>query len=181
MVPPSPITARIAWYRFDSLIEGAGSIIIAWRFSGTRTLSETAERRAQQAVAISFFALAPYVGYEAISKLAAAAHPATSWLGVGLSATSLIIMPFLGSAKKRLAPGWIPRPTPNPGCRTYCARLPRCGRPDRPAGQHAGALVAAEPGDRAGHRRLGRLRGHRNLARRGLSQASRVFGAEHGS
>ena len=38
---------------FDSLIEGAGSIIIImWRFSGTRTLSATAERRAQQAVAM---------------------------------------------------------------------------------------------------------------------------------
>ena len=87
---------------FDSVIEGAGSIIIVWRFSGTRTLSQTAERRAQQAVAISFFALAPYIGYEAISKLATGEHPATSWLGIGLSVTSLIIMPFLGTAKKRL-------------------------------------------------------------------------------
>lgn len=87
---------------FDSLIEGAGSVIIVWRFSGTRTLSETAERRAQKAVAISFFALAPYIAYEAIAKLAAAEHPATSWLGIGLSVTSLIIMPFLGTAKKRL-------------------------------------------------------------------------------
>jgi divalent metal cation (Fe/Co/Zn/Cd) transporter len=87
---------------FDSLIEGAGSIIIVWRFSGTRTLSETAERRAQQAVAVSFFALAPYIAWEAISKLAAAEHPATSWPGIGLAITSLIIMPFLGTAKKRL-------------------------------------------------------------------------------
>jgi hypothetical protein len=44
---------------FDSVIEGAGSTIIIWRFSGTRTLSETAERRAQKAVAVSLFALAP--------------------------------------------------------------------------------------------------------------------------
>ena len=43
----------------ESVIEGAGSIIIVWRFSGTRTLSETAERRAQKAVAVSLFALAP--------------------------------------------------------------------------------------------------------------------------
>lgn len=86
----------------DSLIEGAGSIIIVWRFSGTRTLSQTAERRAQQAVAISFFALAPYIAYEAISKLATAEHPSTTWLGIGLSITSLIIMPFLGTAKKHL-------------------------------------------------------------------------------
>jgi divalent metal cation (Fe/Co/Zn/Cd) transporter len=86
----------------DSLIEGAGSIIIVWRFSGTRTLSEGAERRAQQVVALSFFALAPYIAYEAIAKLASGEHPATSWLGIGLSVISLIIMPFLGTAKKRL-------------------------------------------------------------------------------
>jgi divalent metal cation (Fe/Co/Zn/Cd) transporter len=86
----------------DSVIEGAGSIIIVWRFSGARTLSETAERRAQKAVAVSFFALAPYIAYEAIAKLARGEHPATSWLGIGLAVTSLIIMPFLGAAKKRL-------------------------------------------------------------------------------
>jgi divalent metal cation (Fe/Co/Zn/Cd) transporter len=86
----------------DSLIEGAGSIIIVWRFSGTRTLSEGAERRAQQVVALSFFALAPYIAYEAFAKLASGEHPATSWLGIGLSVISLIIMPFLGTAKKRL-------------------------------------------------------------------------------
>jgi divalent metal cation (Fe/Co/Zn/Cd) transporter len=87
---------------FDSVIEGAGSVIIVWRFSGARTLSESAERRAQKAVAVSFFALAPYIAYEAITKLAHGEHPATSWLGIGLAVTSLLIMPFLGAAKKRL-------------------------------------------------------------------------------
>ncbi len=86
----------------DSLIEGAGSVIIVWRFSGTRTLSETAEGRAQKAIAVSFFLLAPYIAYEAITKLAIGEHPSTSWLGIGLAITSLIIMPFLGTAKKRL-------------------------------------------------------------------------------
>ena len=53
-------------------------------------------------VALSFFALAPYIAYEAIAKLASGEHPATSWLGIGLSVISLVIMPFLGTAKKRL-------------------------------------------------------------------------------
>ncbi len=86
----------------DSLIEGAGSVIIVWRFSGTRTLSETAEGRAQKAIAVSFFLLAPYIAYEGITKLASGEHPSTSWLGIGVAVTSLIIMPFLGTAKKRL-------------------------------------------------------------------------------
>jgi hypothetical protein len=75
------------------VIEGAGSVIIVWRFSGTPTLSETAERRAQKAVAVSFFALAPYICYEAIAQLAGGGAP--GWLGIGLAVTSLIIMPFL--------------------------------------------------------------------------------------
>jgi divalent metal cation (Fe/Co/Zn/Cd) transporter len=86
----------------DSVIEGAGSVIIVWRFSGSRTLSEAAEGHAQKAIAVSFFLLAPYIAYEAITKLAGGEHPSTSWLGIGLAVTSLIIMPFLGTAKKRL-------------------------------------------------------------------------------
>jgi len=86
----------------DSLIEGLGSIIIVWRFSGTHILSETAEGRAQKAIAVSFFLLAPYIAYEGITKLVGAGHPSTSWLGIGLAITSLIVMPFLGTAKKRL-------------------------------------------------------------------------------
>jgi len=43
---------RVALLGFglDSVIEGLASIIIVWRFTGTRTLSQTAERRAQKAV-----------------------------------------------------------------------------------------------------------------------------------
>ncbi|HET6499966.1 MAG TPA: cation transporter [Amycolatopsis sp.] len=78
------------------------SIIIVWRFSGTRTLSETAERRAQIAVAISFFLLAPYLAYAAITRLLAGQHPETSWAGIVLSAFSPVWMPVLGVLKKRL-------------------------------------------------------------------------------
>src|SRR6266536_4301053 len=42
-----------------SAVEGLASIIVVWRFTGARTLSETAERRAQHGVAISFWLLAP--------------------------------------------------------------------------------------------------------------------------
>jgi hypothetical protein len=45
--------------------EGLASVIVVWRFSGSRTLSATSERRAQQLVAVSFFLLAPYGAVEA--------------------------------------------------------------------------------------------------------------------
>jgi divalent metal cation (Fe/Co/Zn/Cd) transporter len=89
-------------FGIDSAVESLASIIVVWRFSGTRTLSETAERRAQTAVAISFFLLAPYIAYEAITKLIVGQHPDTSWVGIALSAVSLVWMPLLGAMKKRL-------------------------------------------------------------------------------
>jgi divalent metal cation (Fe/Co/Zn/Cd) transporter len=89
-------------FGLDSVIEGLASVIIVWRFTGDRTLSETAERRAQQAVAVTFFLLAPYIAVEAVRILIAGDHARTSWLGIGLSISSLIVMPLLGVAKKRI-------------------------------------------------------------------------------
>jgi divalent metal cation (Fe/Co/Zn/Cd) transporter len=89
-------------FGLDSVIEGLASVIVIWRFTGTRTLSETAEARAQKAVAVTFFLLAPYIAYDAVTTLVAGARAATSWLGIGLSLASVIVMPLLGVAKKRL-------------------------------------------------------------------------------
>lgn len=89
-------------FGLDSVIEGLASIIIVWRFTGSRTLSETSERSAQKAVAVSFFLLAPYIAYDAIKTLADSSHADTSWWGIGLSIASLIVMPLLGTAKRRL-------------------------------------------------------------------------------
>lgn len=90
-------------FGIDSAIEGFASLVIVWRFTGTRLLSESAERRAQKLVAIQFFLLAPYVSAEAIHTLVSGDHPETSWLGIGLVTSSVIGMPFLGIAKRRLA------------------------------------------------------------------------------
>jgi divalent metal cation (Fe/Co/Zn/Cd) transporter len=93
--------ALIGW-ALGSAVEGLASSIVVWRFTGARTLSETAERRAQQGVAISFWLLAPYVAAEAIRDLAGAHHPETSWLGIGLTTVALLEMPLLGRAKQKL-------------------------------------------------------------------------------
>lgn len=87
----------------DSAIEGLASVIIIWRFTGARMHSEAAEERAQKLVAIQFFLLAPYVGYEAINHLAAGDHPQVSILGMALTTSSLIGMPLLGRAKQKVA------------------------------------------------------------------------------
>ncbi len=90
-------------FGIDSAIEGFASVIIIWRFTGARIHSDAAERRAQKLVAIQFFLLAPYVTFEALHTLLTRDEPSVSWLGVGLATSSLIGMPLLGIAKRRLA------------------------------------------------------------------------------
>jgi divalent metal cation (Fe/Co/Zn/Cd) transporter len=90
-------------FGIDSVIEGLASLVIVWRFTGGRLHSPRAERRAQRLVAAQFFLLAPYVTAEAIHTLASGDRPDTSWLGIGLTASSLVGMPLLGLAKRRLA------------------------------------------------------------------------------
>lgn len=89
-------------FGLDSVIEALASIIVVWRFTGTRTLSRTAERRAQEAVAVTYFLLAPYITADALRALITAEHPATTWLGAAVSGASLVVMPVLGTAKKRI-------------------------------------------------------------------------------
>jgi len=99
------IVASIALVGFglDSVMEGVASLIIVWRFTGDRVFSHSAEQRAQKLVAVQFFLLAPYVAFESVKALAGAEHPDVSWVGIGLSIGSVILMPMLGAAKQRLA------------------------------------------------------------------------------
>ena len=62
-------------FGIDSAIEGFASVIIVWRFTGSRVFSEAAETRAQKLVAIQFFLLAPYVGVESVRALIGGEHP----------------------------------------------------------------------------------------------------------
>ena len=90
-------------FGLDSVVEGFASVVIIWRFTGARKVSEAAEARAQKLVAIQFFVLAPYVALESVRVLAGGEHPETSWAGIALAAGSLVVMPYLGVAKQRLA------------------------------------------------------------------------------
>ena len=96
-------SVALVGFGLDSAIEGFASTIIIWRFTGARIHSEAAERRAQKLVAIQFFVLAPYVGFESIRALAGGHHPEESLVGIALAAGSVVIMPLLGRAKQRLA------------------------------------------------------------------------------
>ena len=111
-------------FGIDSAIEAIASIIIVWRFTGTRTLSATSEGRAQKLVAISFFLLAPYIAIEAIRALADSDHPDTSYLGIALSLGAIATMLPLGLVKRRLGEDLGSRATSGEGTQNLlCAYL----------------------------------------------------------
>ena len=90
-------------FGLDSAIEGFASVVIVWRFTGSRVFSEAAETRAQKLVAIQFFVLAPYVAVESVRALVNGDRPDETLIGILLAAGSVVFMPMLGIAKQRIA------------------------------------------------------------------------------
>lgn len=93
-------------FGLDSVIEISASGILAWRLAAERRdgCTQETDRRATRLIALSFFALAGYVGFESVERLVAGDEPDTSVIGIVLTALSLAIMPFLARAKRKLAP-----------------------------------------------------------------------------
>ncbi len=86
----------------DSLIEAAAGVVVLWLMAGGRSTSPRSERRAQQLIAASFVVLAVYVGVEATRDLLGGHHPTASWVGIGLALVTLVTMPPLAAAKRRV-------------------------------------------------------------------------------
>jgi divalent metal cation (Fe/Co/Zn/Cd) transporter len=95
-------SVALTGWALGSVLEGLASVIVIWRFTGARTVSETAERRAGRAVAVSFWLLAPWIAYQAVSDLASRHQEEVSVAGIALTAASVVIMPVLGAVKRRL-------------------------------------------------------------------------------
>lgn len=90
----------------DSAIEVSAALILAWRLrqEGGDDCTQPADARATKAIAISFAILAAYVGFKAFGDLSSGAEPDASIPGLVLATLSLVVMPFLARAKRRLAP-----------------------------------------------------------------------------
>lgn len=111
----------IGW-ALGSAVEGLASVIVVWRFTGSRALSETSERRAQRGVALSFWLIAPYIAVESVRSLLTGARPQTTFIGIALTAVAVVLMPLLGSAKRRLGARLESRATAGEGTQNYlCA------------------------------------------------------------
>ena len=109
-------------WALGSAVEGLASIIVVWRFTGSRTLSETAERRAQRGVAVSFWLIAPYIAAESVRHLLGEHRAETTVIGIALTAIAVVLMPLLGYAKRRLGARLGSAATTGEGTQNYlCA------------------------------------------------------------
>lgn len=87
-------------FGLDSVIEVSSAAAVAWQFAGRDP--RTRERAALRVIALSFFALAAYVGVEALRALLGGGGDAGhSTAGLVLAALSLVIMPGLSHAQRR--------------------------------------------------------------------------------
>ena len=111
-------------FGLDSLIELAAGTVVLWRFTGARLDAHDAERRAQRAIAVSFFALAVYVAVASVRDLAAADHAGVSWVGIGLALVTAPAMPLLAREKARVGRALGSRATEHEGRQNQlCAYL----------------------------------------------------------
>jgi divalent metal cation (Fe/Co/Zn/Cd) transporter len=86
----------------DSVVESLSSIVLLWRLR-SHALGTRREGLALRLVGVSFLVLAAWVAYDALSSIVGREVPEASPLGIGVAVLSLIIMPILARAKRRVA------------------------------------------------------------------------------
>jgi divalent metal cation (Fe/Co/Zn/Cd) transporter len=89
----------------DSGIESLAAVLVGLRLSARLrhgSTDEGKERRALKAVAVTFFVLAAYVLIEGVRSLLGDEEPDTSAVGLLLLAASIVVMPLLARAKRRV-------------------------------------------------------------------------------
>lgn len=89
----------------DSGIESISAVLVASRLSARLrhdSIDEAKERRALRLVAITFFLLAGYVTIAGVRDLLSGEAPDNSALGIVVLMASLVVMPLLARAKRRV-------------------------------------------------------------------------------
>lgn len=89
----------------DSVIELAASGAAQWRLRTDLDSARRAriERTTRRTIGMCFLVLAAYIGYESLTALWRHEQPAKSVAGIVILAASVIVMPLLARAKRRIA------------------------------------------------------------------------------
>lgn len=91
-------------FGIDSLIESSSGAVLLWRLQDSGQ-EESREALALRLVGICFLALAAWVGWDASVALLGGEAPDESLVGIGLAFLSVVVMPVLARAKRRVAMG----------------------------------------------------------------------------
>lgn len=86
-------------FGLDSVVEVAAAAAVAWQFAADDP--ERREKPALRFVAFSFFALAAYVGVQAVRSLLGFSEARHSPIGIALAGVSLVVMPALAWLQAR--------------------------------------------------------------------------------
>jgi divalent metal cation (Fe/Co/Zn/Cd) transporter len=88
----------------DSFIEVTSGAALLWRMAGDADHRQREHREfvTLRIVGACFLALAIYVAYEAIHDLVRRSQSETSRVGIALACVSLVVMPLLSHAKRRV-------------------------------------------------------------------------------
>jgi divalent metal cation (Fe/Co/Zn/Cd) transporter len=99
-------SVSLVGFGLDSGIEVSAAVILAWRLAKEDRPGCMAgfDRRATRLIAVSFAVLAAYVSVESLRDLIGHRAPEASGVGIVLAVVSLLVMPLLARAKRRLAP-----------------------------------------------------------------------------
>jgi divalent metal cation (Fe/Co/Zn/Cd) transporter len=91
-------------FGIDSFIEVTSGGALLWRMSVDADVHrrERNERLALRTVGACFVALALYIGYESVTDLIQRHEPESSLPGIILAIVSLVVMPLLSRAKRRV-------------------------------------------------------------------------------
>ena len=98
-------SVSLVGFGLDSVIEVTSGAALLWRLHHDLDLSrrEQVERAALRTVGACFIALALYILYESGSMLIRHVPPKRSIFGIVIAAISVIVMPLLARAKRRVA------------------------------------------------------------------------------
>jgi len=91
-------------FGIDSFIEVTSGSVLLWRMSVDAEVHrrELNERRALRIVGVCFLLLAAYIAYESASDLRSRRAPEHSIPGIVLACVSLVVMPLLSRAKRKV-------------------------------------------------------------------------------
>lgn len=95
----------VVGFGIDSAIESIAAVLVALRLSARLRHGEPDERKERltlKAVAVTFFVLAAYVTVQGVRALAGGEAPESSPLSIGVLVASLVVMPVLAAAKRRV-------------------------------------------------------------------------------